>query len=113
VEASEGPELTVAAVLLAGQGQAVEPEVSELERRRYGDLACVVRELRLASTATRNAHLLACKRRRAHRPCFDAGINRVQVGALDLAVEETWRARVDTWRALEDVAGMLPQLFRG
>jgi hypothetical protein len=115
VEESQGSELTVAAILLAdrSQGEAVEPAVSTAERRRYGELAPVVQLLRLASTSTRNAHLLACRTRRGHRIASDAGIDRVQVEALDQAVEETWRAKVESERAFRDVAAMRPQLFMG
>jgi hypothetical protein len=109
----EGSEITVAAILAAGPSAepVEEPKVSESERRLHGDCAPIVQLLREASCATRTAYILACKRRREHRVIQDDLINKVQTDALDAAVEETWRAKVDTWLAFQDVAAIPPQLF--
>jgi hypothetical protein len=107
-------DLTVAAILAAspGQPQAQEPEVTEDDRRLHGDLAGVVHLLREASTATRDAHALACKHRRDHRVLQDDGVNKVQIQALDQAVEDTWKAKAEAWIAYQDVAAVPPALFR-
>ena len=110
----EGSELTVAAILRADpiRDDVQEPDVPESERRLHGDFAAVVHLLRVASASTRTAHALACKRRAAHVIVQDDLINKVQIEALDLAVEETWKAKVDAWLAFQDVAAIPPQLFK-
>jgi hypothetical protein len=106
-------EITVAAILLAARRDqgAVEPEVSESERRLHGDLAGVVQLMRRASHEARTAHLLACQRRREHQMIEGDEINRIRLEALDQAVEETWKAQMTTWIAFRDVANVPPQLF--
>ena len=110
----KGPEITVAAILAADPSEESieEPQVTESERRLHGDYAAIVQLLRNASYATRTAHALACQRRRAHRVVEDDLINQVQTDALDAAVEETWKAKVDTWLAFQDVAAIPPRLFQ-
>jgi hypothetical protein len=114
VKQHKGPEITVAAILAADPSEdpVDEPKVSESERRLHGDCAPIVQLLREASYSTRAAYVLACKRRREHRVIQDDLINKVQTDALDAAVEETWKAKVDTWLAFQDVAAIPPQLFR-
>jgi len=110
----ENFEVTVANILGAAHEdeEVPEPEVSATERRQRGDLAGMVKLLRDAAAAARAAHSLAVQHRRAHPVIEGDEINRVQLEALDQAIEDTWKAEAQTRLAFRDVAAVPPALFR-
>lgn len=106
--------LTVAQIITAGdiaEAEATEPETTASERRLHGDLAGVVKLLREASSATEDAFALVARRRKS-LPRKQGKISKVQHEALDLATEQTWKAKAETRVAFQDVAAIPPQLFK-